>query len=340
MPTKPSRQASAQALPFSIRVLPDTDSSDGSTPQPAEQQLPWLLPASHRTSRDYLSPPHPDDTACIEQELDLHRLTAVLDWLWVAGRPMPPRPLHYQLLLGRQIAVAERMDMHLVWTGGWIFLKPIPRFLLEPAFWHAHLSCRDRPCAKDGQGCRGRLRAAALGFLFSYAALLRHESDFLLAQANYLLPAEVRWPAWRALVRQILETGHIYQKVDPRFIYGELRLSRLNKIYLLSRRPLLRGYITHWHQYGAFFRDNFAWLASATVYIAIVLTAMQVGLATSLAQSSAFQSASYGLTIFSILGPLVAAGLIVLAFCYMLVNNWMEAVRYKRKRFGEFGGHL
>jgi hypothetical protein len=105
-------------------------------------------------------------------------------------------------------------------------------------------------------------------------------------------------------------------KIDPRFIYGELRLSRLNKIYFLSQRPLLRGYMSHWHQYGTFFQDNFSWLASATVYIAIVLTAMQVGLATkSLADNDAFQS--YGFTVFSILGPLAAACFIFLAFCYV-----------------------
>jgi hypothetical protein len=36
----------------------------------------------------------------------------------------------------------------------------------------------------------------------------------------------------------------------------------------------------HWQQYGTFFQENFALLASAIVYIAIVLNAMQVGLAT------------------------------------------------------------
>ncbi|RYP57001.1 hypothetical protein DL770_010782 [Monosporascus sp. CRB-9-2] len=50
-----------------------------------------------------------------------------------------------------------------------------------------------------------------------------------------------------------------------------------------------------WHTYGDFFHDQFTWLASGTVYIAIVLTAMQVGLATeALAEDRTFQSASYG----------------------------------------------
>ena len=279
-------------------------------------------------------------TTCIEKELDLHRLHNIFAWLWVAGRPMPPRPLHYQLLLSRDIFVTERMDMHLVWTTGRIFLKPIPRFLLEPRFWTEYLVCaQDCRCSKDKidarsvHACDQRLWKIALGFLFSYAALIAHESDFMIAKEKHLLPPEIQWPVWGALVEQ-LDAEHIYPKIDPRFIYGELRLSRLNKIYRLSQRPLLRGYMSHWHQYGSFLHDNFAWLASATVYIAIVLTAMQVGLATkALVNNDAFQSASYGFTVFSILGPLVATALITLAFCYIFVNNWIATVIYNKERF-------
>jgi hypothetical protein len=59
---------------------------------------------------------------------------------------------------------------------------------------------------------------------------------------------------------------------------------------------------------------------------------MQVGLATtSLAGNDAFQSASYRFAVFSILSPLVAAGLILLAFCYMFVENWIATVAYRKK---------
>lgn len=37
--------------------------------------------------------------------------------------------------------------------------------------------------------------------------------------------------------------------IHPHFNYGELRLSRLNKIYAFSQ-TLLRGYMRHWIQYG------------------------------------------------------------------------------------------
>lgn len=343
--------------PFSVRPL-HYDSDTAGMP-PSDDELLSLLPASRRTKSDNIVAASRDVKACVEEELDLRRLTDIFDWLWLAGRPMPPRPLHHQVLLSRDVVVTERIDMHLVWTTGRVFLKPIPRFLLEPRFWSRHLSCTHscRCPAEDGatlfaddvpkppEGvpehvpkCKQTLWKRALGFLFSYAALITHEADFLIAKEKLLLPPEVSWLAWRTLVYQ-LDTEHIYPRVDLRFVYGELRLSRLNKIYSLSQTPL-RGYVSRWQQYGTFFQDNFAWLASATVYIAVVLTAMQVGLATNaLGGHDAFQSASYGFTVFSILGPLVAAGLIIVVFCYQFATNWVATVVYRKKRFRYIDEH-
>ncbi|KAH7008705.1 hypothetical protein EDB80DRAFT_717233 [Ilyonectria destructans] len=328
--------------PFSVRLLRSCDEiSDPS--QPDEELLLQLLPASYGTDNDDLVAPGLDDSTWIKKELDIRRLNKVITWLWVAGRPMPPRPLHYQILVNREIFLTEKMDMHLVWTTGRISLKPLPRFLLEPHFWSHFLHCRPNcSCSKavevdmlgDTVECaEKRLWKCAMGFLFSYAALIRHESDFAIAQEKHLLPAEVKWAAWRTFVKE-LDTEHIYPEIDTRFIYGELRLSRLNKIYRLSQHQFLRGYVSGWDRYGFFFQDNFTWLASATVHIAIALTAMQVGLATNtLASNEAFQSASYGFTMFSILGPLVAIGLIVVAFFCIFVNNGIVTVAYRKRRF-------
>ncbi|KAK7749757.1 hypothetical protein SLS53_000336 [Cytospora paraplurivora] len=283
--------------PFSPSLLPGT--------------LDPLLPASYRTADDdsltHIHIPEPDYVAFLTQELDLQKINDVFRWLWIAGWPMPPRPIHHQLILGREILITERMDLHLVWTTGQIFLKPIPPFLLEASFWEDHLSCREGcHCPQDPDtSCKKGLRARALGILSSYTALVSHKSDFLIAQDRHLIPREVEWSAWRTLVRKIVGIKDIDHKVDQRFLYGELRLDRLNLIYFLSGH--MRMYMLRWHKYTAFFRDNLSLLASGTVYIAVVLTAMQVGLATSLADNSAFLTASYGFTIFSILGPLVVA---------------------------------
>ncbi|KAJ3488537.1 hypothetical protein NLG97_g6182 [Lecanicillium saksenae] len=320
--------------PFSVHLLEQHVVAG----QGERDHLAALLPALFRKESGDLAAVGEHVTACVEDELDLRRLASISNWLWVAGVPLPPRALHHQLLLGREIFVTERMDMHLVWTGGRVFLKPIPRFLLDSAFWARYLCCRECSCSSGKSGAaqaectRRGLYRRALGFLFSYAALLLHESDFRIGQDKHLLPPEVTWYGWRTLVEQ-LDTEHIYHYIDRRFVHGELRLSRLNKIYALTQTPM-RGYMAHWNQYGAFFHDHFTWLASVTVFIAVVLTAMQVGLATeALGHNNAFQSASYGFTVFSILGPLIAVALVVLRFIGIFVWNWVRAFYRMRTRY-------
>ncbi|KAK8013626.1 hypothetical protein PG991_009219 [Apiospora marii] len=226
------------------------------------------------------------------------------------------------------------MDFHLVWTSGRIYIKPLPRFLLEPCIWRDYLSCPvggDRSQATDTACHHRRLRRRALGFLFSYAALTGHERDFSLALDKNLLPQKVDWADWRRFVAELL-AHRIYDGIDERFYYGELRLSRLNKLQYLASGT---AYMPPWNRYGDFFRDNFAWLASATVYIAVVLTAMQVGLATSLATNEAFQAASYGFTVFSILGPLAIMFLLLAAFLCVFVWNWIVTVTFGKRRLSQ-----
>ena len=70
-----------------------------------------------------------------------------------------------------------------------------------------------------------------------------------------------------------------------------------------------------------------------TIYIAVVLTAMQVGLAAEkLKDNKSFQSASYGFTVFSILGPPIAALLIIMVFLVILVFNLVATLRFWEER--------
>ncbi|KAH6982493.1 hypothetical protein EDB80DRAFT_254970, partial [Ilyonectria destructans] len=231
--------------PFSIWLLECENEHGADASRHDHEQLLLLLPVPYRAESGDLAAVGRQVTTCVVKELDLQRLANIHGWLWVAGRPVPPLPLHHQLDLGRDV-VTERMDMHLVWTTGRMFLKPIPRFLLEPQFWTEYLSCGGEcGCSSnkvDAQGCTqecGRgIRQRALGFLLSCAALISHETDFRIAKENHLLPPEISWPAWRiSLSSWISEL--IYPHIDPRFHHDELRLSRLSKIYRL-RQNLLR----------------------------------------------------------------------------------------------------
>ncbi|KAF1922232.1 uncharacterized protein M421DRAFT_427142 [Didymella exigua CBS 183.55] len=355
MPQDPSTKSHEdQILPFKINPI-GIDGSK-SSPQNTTTAVPSgstlsthdrrtdlyipLLAASYRNSDDDLDIPS-TTPEYLAFELNVDRLNAIHKRLWAVGRPMPPRALHHQRVLGREIVLTERMDMHLVWSGSRIFLKPIPRYLLEAKFWADHLSCKDKCYAShsmqrqiDEPGfCETqRLRRCALGFLVSYAALISYESDFHIARENNLLPKEVEWLSWKTFVKEILQVRPIYTHVNKRFVYGELRLNRLNTMYRLGR-GLVRGYHSGYSQYGTFFQANFTWLASLLAYVVIILAAMQVGLGTTVLQESEeFQTASYGFTIFAIVGPLAAVALIFGVFLIAFVGNWVHTSNYERKR--------
>jgi hypothetical protein len=79
-------------------------------------------------------------------------------------------------------------------------------------------------------------------------------------------------------------------------------------------------------------------LASVLAYVAIVLTAMQLGIATdTLGHSSTFQSASYIYTVFSLAVPLVLLSSLILGILVLIASNWSATKSYERKRFGEMG---
>ncbi|KAK0612801.1 hypothetical protein B0T17DRAFT_541810 [Bombardia bombarda] len=324
-------QEQQNPAPFSINILAQDDGDDA---QSQGDQLLSQFPASYRTTGDKLFAPKPPEPALIAQELNLKRLHDIVNLLWFAGPQLPPRPLHFQLHFGRDIVVTEVMDNHLVWGSGKIYLKPIPRYLLNPRFWADHLSCDlcRQGCDSDIEvgvpsppSCQHqKLRQCALGFLLSYVALIGHESDLSIAQGRYLIPAEVTWPRWRIFVRQILDNGGasasaMRSMVAPRFVYGELRLDVLNLITVVLQGPLSSGFMTTWNSSGNLFRDHLGWIVS-------VPTAYVVGLMLD-TYHAGFGPRSYGLGVFFILyliGCLMlAVPLLVIPSVQFIMHIWL-----------------
>jgi hypothetical protein len=78
-----------------------------------------------------------------EWELDVSRLNEIHEYLWLAARRTAPRPLHRQIMLGREVIITEQADLHLLWREHWLYLKPLPDFLTDRAVWKDH-------CAQTG----------------------------------------------------------------------------------------------------------------------------------------------------------------------------------------------
>ncbi|ERS95504.1 uncharacterized protein SPSK_02510 [Sporothrix schenckii 1099-18] len=395
--------------PFSINILwptsADGDANSGllpsrkaspRSPPPPPPPLESYLPGVYRDeSLPQLSTPSLT-AAYLVTELGLGRLDGFSHhWFWLLGSPALPRPLHDCVHRGRTICVTERMDRHLGLglgsdggRGGGggkrdlLYLKPLPRFLLDTRFWEQVLACE---CKRDdtvvvmsgrrswisrrsGSNSNGSAQSSppgslrsqsqmqphpqsqsqqqreqqrqqraqsektvtssasaastsssasstcekrhlwdcALGFLYSYAALVAHESDFRIAQEHGLLPAEVTWHSWRLLTRQVVTSPDVVaHRFHQRFLYGEMMLHRLREISQLKRGGLVPVLIGRLDRFARFFQGNVRWLASLMAYIAIVLSSLQAGLTTDrLAASSAFQSFASGFTMFSLIAPL------------------------------------
>jgi len=228
---------------------------------------------------------------------------------------MCARPLHYQRYIGRMIILTERLDQHLVWLDDRLFLKPMPRYLMDYAAFKKAVPQESVVNAR--------------GLILSYMWLVCSETDLLMAQELRLLPEEITWEGWVRFSTAILSniSPESPKDINPRFLYGELRLTRLNLIYRFCSRTVawsvfVRGYNYGYHQYSTFVQRNFAWFLTVVVYITLVLTAMQVGFATDeLKNNAIFSRASYGFTVFAILAPLGLGGTIAIVVAVVFISN-------------------
>jgi hypothetical protein len=350
----PATTFAAQAAAAAADALVESQNSSARRsfnegPPPLEA----LLPASRRFGHVDLQLPSLS-LDFLAAELSLQRLEGFNQWFWLLSSPCLPRPLHDCAFLGRTICITESMDRHLgLGQLNNLYLKPIPKVLLDPRFWTDFLPCTDG-CNIYGAGSdleegsasdekrlpkcpKRQIFECALGFLFSYTALVSHESDFHVAKEKHLIPVEVPWDGWRLLARQIVSYPNLHEVIHRRFLYGELRLHRLKELGQLRRGGLLQVLVGRLDLFARFFQNNAIWLSSLVAYIAIVLTALQAGLATEfLMDSDAFQSFSYVFTVFSLVAPV----LVIIGFAiyfgvdvgYYMLWNMIDAKHGDRMR--------
>lgn len=268
----------------------------------------------------------------LTSDLDVTRLNKIHKHLWLAGLPQISRSLHNQLRVGRQIHVTERADLHLVWLNNILYLKPLPDYLLSYSFW-IKTFCPNRVLFEN-----------AKGFLYSYIWLICSKSDFKIAHEQGLISDAIKWEQWALFSAAVVSSTNPENigDINPRYIYGELRLSRLNLICRFCTRTfniitLIRGYDYGYHQYSTYLERNFAWVLTAFIYITVVLTAMQLGLATSeLNGNTVFSRVSYAFTLFSILGPVATLIMGAIMVLLLAVFNVRYALKRRRESHDEF----
>ncbi|KAH8726767.1 hypothetical protein GQ44DRAFT_679241 [Phaeosphaeriaceae sp. PMI808] len=211
----------------------------------------------------------------LEEDLVTKELDAVASRLWIMSTQSGANinALTRQRVKGRDVTVTEEPRLHLVWQHGKIFIKPLPRYLLSYDFWEMFLTADSNALGQRRQA----LTEAALGLVRSYGYLVRHESDFVIAQQDNLrlVPLDVSWAQFCRFItafRGVMDTD-----VSRRYQYGELRLSRLNfyAITLFGRR----SYETQQTEYSDYYARFYGPILFVFAILTTVLNCMQVVLA-------------------------------------------------------------
>ncbi|KAI0438616.1 hypothetical protein F4803DRAFT_565145 [Xylaria telfairii] len=287
---------------------------------------PILFPHAFRQNSD-LFDPRKDIHAFLRNELEPSKLNKIDRHLWLAGLPRPARFLHRQRLLGRTVLPTESPDEHLVWHDTTIWIKPVPEYLLDFEFWEKEI------CDNEA------LYKSAYGLLLSYTWLIGHKSDHRVAVDAGLLPPDVDYDTWTAFAYD-LNFGNEFRTscpVNERYEYGELRLSRLNHLYRLgaagfSLWNIVFGFTSRSTRYPAFFQRNFGWVLAVFVYFSVLLSALQVALATEkLGSDVDFQNFSRVIALLSLAFVLAAVVIMLLVWLFLFWFHLMSTVQFWKK---------
>ena len=259
---------------------------------------------------------------------DLERLAPHL-WMMSTQSSANISPLHRQRVKGREIVLTEDPRLHLVWIYDRIFVKPLPKYLLSHTFWTKYLLDVASPLGRR----RSEVTRAALGYIRTYNHLIRHESDFVIAQREELrlVPQSISYGKFCAFTAHF---GNIRDSdVSARYSYGELRLTRLN---LYGKLFLRRFHFERVHgQYGAVFSQFYGPLLFIFGILSLILSAMQVELATEqllAAPWRAFWRLSRWVSVLStvvIAAVALALGSLLIG---MIIDEWTFALKDKWRK--------
>ena len=253
---------------------------------------------------------------------DLEQISSHL-WMMSKQDSKSISSLHPQKVKGREVIVTEDPRLHLLWYHDRIFIKPLPKYLLSYHFWEAYLSVHCQSTAEQKT-----LRRAVLGYLRTYVYLIKHESDFRIADDDnlQLVPQGITFLEFCdfiALLENVLDT-----EVSGRYSYGEIRLTRLN----LYSKIFLGNF--SFHRVQAQYSDYFATFYGPLLFVfgsfSVVLSAMQLGMAVesldTTAQWRAYWQVCRWFSVICLHMVLILALWLVALFFYKFVKEWIYAI--------------
>ncbi|KAL2838581.1 hypothetical protein BJX68DRAFT_272525 [Aspergillus pseudodeflectus] len=204
-----------------------------------------------------------------------------------------------------------------MWYYKDLYVKALPHCLLNFHFWRTHLAALP-PQTPD----QASLYAVALGFVLSYPFLIRHESDFYVTQTKSLLLEKVSYIEFQRYIHPFY--GIQDSQVSPRWQFGQLRRTRLNRALRLAQPPSRRGkgflqrifYLQVYWQMGQSLADIVTMLLFIYASFSLSLAAMSLIHATRSPRWGTVRRVSWG---YAVAGLMILAGL---WSCIGLVVSW------------------
>lgn len=272
------------SAPFPSHIALNTKQLAHPDMQPCSREAEHILYVPSEPTVDLLTD---EVNTFLSSQLQTPVLDDLYDRLWLAAKKSSQNidALHVQKIKGREIVPAEDSRLHLIWQHDRIYIKPLPVCLLNYDFWTMHLPKSKVPVStsKYGEdssfGVSSFDRSIAVGFMRSYALLIKHHLDFVLAKESHLIPDDVDWVKWSKFIVHFRNLGD--DQVARRYHYGQLRLSRLQWVVRLFRPPNAKTWwfydIPHWSITRYLTQATIA-LFFVFASISLVLSSMQVAL--------------------------------------------------------------
>ncbi|KAJ5919130.1 hypothetical protein N7466_010073 [Penicillium verhagenii] len=242
----------------------------------------------------------------LQTELKCPTIDALFPYMyWVAKRSgMHIDALHNNLVKNRKVVVTEDPELHLIWHKNTIWIKPLPLWLLDKEFWDTYLPITT---ATSQEASETHARLDATGFIRSYTRLIRHESDFLLAQEKHIISKErISFADFQLLTLPFRDKGD--DEVSKRYHYGQIRLSRLNWAVRFFQPSSRRYHATLGRLYyqqlywdtSAFLQTSVAPFVFIFGTLSVILSSMQVALAVETDTQNKWGEFSWASWVFSI----------------------------------------
>jgi hypothetical protein len=275
------------------------------SPSVAVISRPELFSPDQECINSLALPSQRPEPASLQTDLSVAELNGVHQYLSIVGSPDNISPLHHQEVLRRKVVPSQATRLHLVWFGHIIYVKPLPDCLLNAAFW------RDVICRSQD------LYRLASGFLRSYCRLIESPLDLRMAQKLQLINETVTCDMWYCLRIAVLQNIRL-EDMNERWIYGELRLGRLNLIWRATGRGFT--YFTIHREYATYFNQHFNLFITVFALVATILQAMQVIVAIK-DKSRTLNSICYGFSLATLVAVVACLAYVLFTFFVLVLYN-------------------